>query len=105
METLYKDTIEVLRNTKTLDGGGTYSESEVISSTITGLIVPVSGNARFRLMQEQVTETTHRCYCGTSADIEDNDKLRSNSITYEIIYIAESLLGSNAHKEIELKRI
>ena len=109
METLYTDSIEVLRNTRTSDDGGSISaEVEVIASTIKGKIVPVSANARFQYGQPSVVEATHRCYCSTSVDIVQSDKLRSPPTTgtvYEVKYVVSSDLGSNAHKEIELKRI
>ena len=105
LENLYKDTIEVLRNTRTLDSGGTYTETEVVSSTIKGLIVSVSGNAAFKHLQASVVETTHRCYTSNDSSVVVRDKLRSNSVTYEVLYIESSTLGSNPHQEIELNKV
>ena len=42
METLYKDTIEVLRNTQVSDSGGSGTESEVIDSTIKGITTKIT---------------------------------------------------------------
>ncbi|MCK5506039.1 MAG: hypothetical protein KAJ10_12805 [Thermodesulfovibrionia bacterium] len=105
LENLYKDTIEVLRNTRTLDTGGTYTESEVVSSTIAGLIVPVSGKSEFKYLQAAVVETTHRCYTSNDSDVIVRDKLRSGGVTYEVLYIETSTLGSNPHQEIELNKV
>ena len=79
LEALYKDTIQVLRNTRTLDSGGAYTESEVVDSTIIGLIVPVSGKSEFKNSQAAVIETTHRCYTSNDSDVIARDKLRANS--------------------------
>jgi hypothetical protein len=105
LENLYKDTIQVLRNTRTADGGGTYTETEVISSTIRGLIVPVGGKSDFKQMQASVVETTHRCYTSNSSSVLVKDKLRSGGITYEVLFIESSTLGSNPHQEIELNKV
>ena len=105
LEALYKDTIEVLRNTRSLDSGGTYTESEVVASTITGLIVPVSGKSEFKHSQAAIVETTHRCYTSNDSDVIVRDKLRANSVTYEVLYIESSTLGSNPHQEIELNKV
>ncbi len=105
LEALYKDSISVLRNTRTLDSGGTYTESAVIDSSIIGLIVPVSGKSGFKYMQGALTETTHRFYTSNSSDIIMRDKLLDNGTltTYEVLSIEKSTLGSNPHQEIELK--
>ena len=103
LEALYKDSIDVLRNTRSLDSGGTYTESEVIDSVITGLIVPVSGKSEFKNSQAAVVETTHRCYTSNDSDVIVRDKLRVTINTYEVLYIESSTLGSNPHQEIELK--
>jgi len=108
LEQLYKDTIEVLRNTQVTDSGGSGTESEVIDSTIIGLIVPVKSSARFQFGQHSLNEATHRLYCGIASDILNSDKLRSpitSGTVYEVLTVDESVLGSNAHKEVELKRI
>jgi len=105
LENLYKDIIQVLRNTRTADGGGTYTETEVISSTIKGLVVPVRSKSDFKQMQASVVETTHRCYTSNNSDVIVRDKLRSDSITYEVLYVDNSTLGSNPHKEIELNKV
>ena len=105
MSNLYKHTIEVLRNTRTLDTGGTYTETEVVSSTIKGLIVPVSSSSQLRHSQAAVVETTHRCYTSNDSSVLVRDKLRSSSVTYEVLYVESSTLGSNPHQEIELNKV
>ena len=105
LEKLYKDSIEVLRNTRTLDSGGTYTESEVVASTILGLIVPVGSKSEFKHLQASVVESTHRCYTSNDSNVAEKDKLRANSITYEVLYIESSTLGGNAHQEIELNKV
>lgn len=105
LEKLYKDSIEVLRNTRTLDAGGAYTETEVVASTIVGLIVPVRSKSEFKNLQASVVETTHRCYTSNDSDVGEKDKLRSDDITYEVLYIDSSTLGSNPHQEIELNKV
>ena len=105
LENLYKDSIQVLRNTRSLDSGGAYTESEVVASTITGLIVPVGGKSEFKYSQAAIVETTHRCYTSNDSDIIVRDKLKSGGITYEVLFIESSTLGSNPHQEIELKKV
>ncbi len=105
LSNLYKHTIEVLRNTRTNDSGGTYTEGEVVSSTIKGLIVPVGSKSEFKYSQAAVVETTHRCYTSNNSDVIVRDKLRSISVTYEVLFVESSTLGSNPHQEIELKKV
>ena len=105
LEKLYKDTIEVLRNTRSLDSGGTYTESEVVSSTILGLIVPVRSKSEYKHLQAAVVETTHRCYTANASNVIVRDKLRSGGVTYEVMYVDNSTLGRNPHKEIELNLV
>lgn len=106
LETLYKNTIQVLRNTVNTDGAGGYTETEVVQSTITGLIVPVRGRVDFKYDAPEYVAQTHRCYCATTADILVSDKLKSGGVYYQVLYIEESIMGSdNSHKEIALKII
>ena len=105
LENLYKDTIQVLRNTRTLDTGGTYTEAEVVASTVLGLSVPVGSKSEFKHSQAAVVETTHRCYTSNDSDVIVRDKLKSGGITYEVLFIESSTLGSNPHQEIELNKV
>ncbi len=102
---LYKHTIEVLRDTRANDSGGTYTETEVVSSTIKGLIVPAGSKSEFKYSQAAVVETTHRCYTSNNSDVIVRDKLRSSSVTYEVLFVESSTLGGNPHQEIELKKV
>lgn len=103
IESLYNVTFDVKRSS--LVSGSRQSKFETISSGSRGVFRPVEDKEK--LYNEGSMGKEFNLFCDSMVDIQANDNLEIDSITYGVIGIQlfQDLVGGNeTHKEIRVSR-
>lgn len=97
-----KNNIQILRPSKSSDGGGAYITTYPVIAETFGYLEPMpSASRRANNDGIQQSPVTHNLFLSGSEDIKIKDRIKSDSMTFEVIFIGDF----RRYKTVELNQL